>query len=315
MTEVFKPPFPFTNGHFSTVYASNFRKVAFGGQQRERLELADGDFLDLDWSFAPWASDTLVVLFHGLEGNAQRPYMLGAARVFVEAGIDVCSVNLRGCSGETNRLFRSYHSGGTEDVEAVLQFVLEKNRYKQLFFKGFSLGGNLVLRYCGEGRSLPKELKGVIGVSVPCDLYDSLCQLLDRKNRLYEWHFRKKLVAKLLAKQERFPDKLALSDIQDIKSLWDVDELYTSKAHGFVDALDYYAQCSCLPVLEHIPIRALIINAKNDSFLGAACYPESLSNPQLKLEIPQYGGHVGYYFLKKLAYNESRALKFVKQFL
>ena len=124
----YNPPFPFRSGHLSTIYSGVVRKVIGLSQERERIELSDGDFMDLDWSYADRATTQLVILLHGLEGNAQRPYIAGSAKHLNANGIDACAVNYRGCSGETNRLFRSYHSGATEDLDAVIKHILkEKN--------------------------------------------------------------------------------------------------------------------------------------------------------------------------------------------
>lgn len=309
----YNPPFLFRNGHLSTIYSAVFRKVAIQGQQRERLELPDGDFMDLDWSRTGQRSRRVLVLLHGLEGNAQRPYMLGSARVFSDAGFDVCAVNLRGCSGEPNRLYRSYHSGATEDLKEVLDHLDRAYSYEEVFLKGFSLGGNLILKYLGEEPDAAARIKAAMAISVPCDLHDSLRQLNKPRNSLYSHSFLNNLRAKLRAKQRLFPDRITDQMLARVRSLKDFDDLYTSQAHGFVDALDYYRRCSCLPLLGKIAVPTLLINADNDSFLGPDCYPESsgAGNPNLFFERPAFGGHVGFYQPGAVYYNEARAIQFV----
>ena len=309
----YSPPLLFRNGHIATIYAGLFRRVHGVEQQRERMNLPDGDFMDLDWSYAKDSSDKLVVLLHGLEGHGQRPYITGSAKIFNQHGYDACAVNFRGCSGETNMLFRSYHSGATEDLDAVLNHVVELGKYSHIIIKGFSLGGNMTLKYLGEGRSVPREVKAAVAVSVPCDLHDSLIQLLKPKNVLYAKRFRNHLVAKLWAKHEKFPDLISREDIRAIKNLKDFDDIYTSKAHGFDDALDYYTQCSSKQFLQGINTPTLIINARDDSFLGQACYPieEVDNNQNLYLEMPAYGGHVGFYEKDNISYTEKLAVKFL----
>ncbi|MDC6350989.1 alpha/beta fold hydrolase [Zeaxanthinibacter sp. PT1] len=308
----YTPPFYFKSGHLSTIYHGLFRRVHGLEQQRERVELWDGDFIDLDWSYSESPTGKVVILLHGLEGNGQRPYITGSAKAFNEAGYDACAVNFRGCSGETNRLFRSYHSGATEDLHAVVQHILEHKKYSELYLKGFSLGGNMAMKYLGEGRSLPPQVKGAVGVSVPCDLHDSLTRLLSTENYLYARRFRKHLVQKLKEKQKNFPDKLPDGLLNKIRTLKDFDDLYTSKAHGFKDALDYYDQCSALQFLPQIQIPSLIINARDDSFLGKSCYPFEIAdlNSCLYLETPIYGGHVGFYGEQNITYSEKRAINF-----
>ncbi|RAJ13887.1 YheT family hydrolase [Arenibacter echinorum] len=311
----YNPPFPFKNGHFSTIYSGLIRKIDGLTQIRERIELSDGDFLDLDWSYAPKPSSGVVILLHGLEGNAQRPYITGSAKQFNAVGIDACAVNYRGCSGETNRLFQSYHSGATEDLEAVINHILKEKKYANIYLKGFSLGGNLTLKYLGEGRSVPKEIKGAVAVSVPCNLHSSLLELLKPKNILYAKRFKKHLIEKLRAKQLLFPDKISDLDIAKINNLKDFDDVYTSRAHGFKDAIDYYQKSSSLQFIHAIRTPTLIINAQNDSFLGDQCYPhkEAEQNNSVHFELPLYGGHVGFYGQKNITYTEKRALKFVEE--
>lgn len=308
----YAPPILFRNGHFSTIYSGIIRSVNGVVQNRERIALSDGDFLDLDWSYAQSKSKKLVVLLHGLEGDAQRPYITGSAKILNQNGYDCCAVNLRGCSGEPNIKYRSYHSGATEDLMNILDHILSTRDYKSIFLKGFSLGGNLLLKYLGEGNQIPTELKGAVAVSVPCNLHDSCKQLLSTKNILYAIRFKGNLLEKLRQKQAMFPEKISNDDIKKIKTLMDFDDAYTSKAHNFKNALDYYEQCSSLQFLPNIQVPSLIINAKNDSFLGPDCYPvlETDNNPNLHLEMPNYGGHVGFWGKNNITYTEKRALDF-----
>ncbi len=311
----YSPPLLFRNGHIATIYAGLFRRVYGLEQKRERMILPDGDFLDLDWSYTRSEANRVVILLHGLEGHGQRPYITGSAKMFNVAGYDACAVNFRGCSGETNTLFRSYHSGATEDLEAVINHIIELDRYSEIYIKGFSLGGNMTLKYLGEGRKVPKEVKAAVTVSVPCNLHDSLIQLLKPKNVLYAKRFRNHLVAKLWAKHEKFPELITAREIKAVKNLKDFDDIYTSKAHGFENALDYYAQCSSGQFLKYIQLPTLIINARNDSFLGPPCYPEeeASKNPMLYLKMPVYGGHVGFFGAQNISYTEKMAVHFLDE--
>jgi len=294
------------------MYSGLVRKVNGVTQERERLALPDGDFLDLDWSFTPVPTKKVMILLHGLEGNAQRPYIMGSAKQAIPQGYDICAVNFRGCSGESNTLYRSYHSGATEDLESIILHILNSDKYDELYIKGFSLGGNLALKYVGEEREVPIEIKGVVAVSVPCSLHSSLLQLLQPKNYLYAKRFKNHLKTKMREKQQSFPLKISDADIKNIITLKDFDDIYTSRAHGFKDAMDYYKKCSSLQFLPNITIPTLIINAKNDSFLGPECYPykEAVENNSLYLEAPEYGGHVGFYGNQNITYTEKRIIKF-----
>jgi len=312
LESTYQPPFWAKNGHVSTIYTGLIRRVAIPQQKRERLLLADGDFLDLDWSYATVKADKLIILLHGLEGNAQRPYMTGTAKLCNDHGFDILAVNFRGCSGEPNRLFRSYHSGATEDLLAVVEHAVAKRQYQSLFIKGISLGGNMVLKYLGEGQDLPNELKGVVAVSVPCDLKGSSAELHKLKNRAYAMRFLEHLKKKLQIKLVQFPERLSQSDLNSIKTLIDFDHIYTSRAHGFKDAYDYYQKSSCRQFLREITVPTLIINSLNDSFLSPTCFPvkEAKNNGELFLEMPKHGGHVGFISSKRYFYDELRTLEF-----
>lgn len=311
----YKTPFLFKNGFVSTVYSGLIRRVNGLLQERERITLSDGDFLDLDWSYSNEKTNKLIVILHGLEGNGQRPYMTGTAKLFNSKSIDAVCVNFRGCSGEDNLKYRSYHSGATDDLEEIIYHILETKTYSEIYIKGFSLGGNLMLKYLGERDEVPYEIKAGIAVSVPCDLHGSCKELHKIKNLAFHQNFKNHLVRRLRIKQLQHVDKLSVADLNSIKSLIDFDDVYTSKAHGFNDALDYYEKSSSLQFLPHIKTPTLILNALNDSFLSSECFPvkEAKENPCLFLEMPKHGGHVGFHLLRDYYYNEKRALEFIEK--
>ncbi len=311
----YTPPYIFRNAHFSTIFPNLTRTVKGIDQYRERLELTDGDFIDIDWSYTSNPDNTrrVAVLIHGLEGNAQRQYIMGLAKHLTKNDWNVAAVNLRNCSGEVNRLYRSYNAGVSEDLNSVIAHIIEKD-YGVISICGFSLGGNIALKYLGE-RKTPTQVKSAVAVSVPCDLYDSLKEINKSKNFIYQQRFIRSLKEKLYERQLVFPDKISKSDINACKSLMDIDDLYTSKAHGYVDAIDYYSKCSSKQFFNNIQVPTLIINAKNDTFLGSHCYPiqKAIENTNLFLETPDYGGHVGFYLYGEAYYNEKKTVEFLKK--
>ena len=167
----------FKNGHFSTIYSAKLRPNPSLVQHRERISLSDGDFLDLDFSYAQPSSQSLAILLHGLEGNAQRTYIKGQGKWCIRQGWDVCAVNYRGCSGEDNLMYPSYNAGKSDDLHEIVQYILEKDHYKQIALIGFSLGGNLLIKYLGE-RTPPKEITHGIVISAPLHLEGSLDYIL-----------------------------------------------------------------------------------------------------------------------------------------
>jgi len=310
----YKPSVTFKNGSVSTVYSGLWRPKIILHQQRERITLNDDDFLDLDWSFASKPSNKLIILLHGLEGNAQRLYVVGVAKYFNDNGVDALCVNFRGCSGEDNTKYYSYHSGATSDLHEVVQHAITLNRYEDIYINGFSLGGNVTLKYLGEQKfEIPKQIKGAMAVSVPCSLYGSCVELHKFKNCPYALMFLTTLKNKLRQKHQKFPEQLQPEDIKSINTLKDFDDVYTSKAHGFKDAMDYYTKCSSLQFLENINVKTLVLNALNDTFLSSDCYPYAIAktNKHLYLETPKNGGHVGFVGKRNVFYNEIRALEFL----
>ena len=309
----YQPSFFFRNGYVSTVYSGLWRPKIKLQQKRERISLNDGDFLDLDFSYTSKSSNKLIILLHGLEGNAQRLYVVGVAKQFNDNGVDAICVNFRGCSGEENTKYYSYHSGATHDLHDVINYVLSLQKYDEIFINGFSLGGNIILKYLGEEKfAIPKEIKGAIAVSAPCSLYGSCVELHKTRNYPYALMFLINLKAKLRRKLEMYPEKISKKEIKAISTLKEFDDVYTSKAHGFEDAMDYYTKCSSLQFLKNIKVKTLIINAINDSFLSPDCFPYDIArnNENLYLETPKYGGHVGFVGKNNVFYNETRALEF-----
>ncbi|MCW5519081.1 alpha/beta fold hydrolase [Aureitalea sp. L0-47] len=315
VSSTYQPPGAFRNGHFSTIYSAKLRVSPKLAQTRERLELSDGDFIDLDLSFSEKETNKIAVLLHGLEGNAQRTYIKGQGKVLVEDGWDICAVNYRGCSGEPNRKYLSYNSGKTDDLEIVIDHLLEKDSYQKIVLIGFSLGGNLLLKYLGERTHLPAQIKCGIAVSAPLSLKGSLDSLNKPLNWPYRTHFLIDLRKKYRQKTLLFPEKATRSELKEIKSLFAFDNIYTAPAHGFKDALDYYEKNSSLQFLDKISTPVFILNAENDSFLSAHCIPKELASnsKNIYLEASKYGGHVGFYQPGNVYYNETRCWKFLKE--
>ena len=309
-----------SSGHLQTIIPALFRKVVSSPYTRERITTPDGDFLDCDWLYAASSrpSQKLVIISHGLESNSHRPNVLGMARAVSLCGYDALAWNFRGCSGEPNRLPCAYHSGATEDLHTVLDHVAAK--YDEIYLIGFSLGGNLTLKYLGEqSEALSPKVKKAVMFSVPCDLAASSKQLSRVSNRLYERRFLNSLRQKIEQKATLFPNQISLAPYlkKQIKTLRDFDNYYTAPLHGFQNAEDYYAKCSAKQFISRITIPTLMVNAKNDVFLAPSCYPfdEAKSSDVFFLETSESGGHLGFITKKTphgLYWSEMRALGFIE---
>lgn len=309
LDSAYEPRGLFRNAHASTVIPSMLRRVLAPSYVRERLDLADGDFVDLDWLQA--GVRRLAVLCHGLEGDSSRPYMRGMARALTAAGWDVAAYNFRGCSGEPNRSSRTYHSGATDDLREVLAHAMPG--YDKTALVGFSLGGNLVLKYLGEeGAAAP--VAGAMAISVPVDLADACAHICSPSNRLYHDRFMRKLKKKIRAKAAAYPGTVDPAPLARVRDLREFDDAYTAPLHGFRDAADYYARCSSLPGLGDIRVPALLLTAANDPLLGDRCYPREVGrkSTHLNLEIADHGGHTGWYVRGGTYYSERRTVEFLE---
>ncbi|MBR9923028.1 MAG: alpha/beta fold hydrolase [Bacteroidetes bacterium] len=311
----YKAPSILRNPHFNTIYAALFRKVELD-YERERIFTTDGDFIDLDWAVI--GSDKLIIAIHGLEGHSGRPYIKGMLRYFGQKGWDGLGMNLRGCSGELNHRLETYHMGATDDLETVIQHVLEQDRYRQIVIAGFSLGGNIVLKYLGErGSDLHPALKAGLTFSVPCEVLTSNVEINRRQNRIYLKRFLKTMNQKILEKGEIIPDFDPLPEGRLPENFYEFDNWYTAPINGFKDAEDYWRKTSSLRFLPNINLPCLLISAKDDTFLSPQSYPynQAEANDSLYFENPSRGGHIGFVEWKENGayYTDRRAWEFVKE--
>lgn len=299
------------SGHLETIYPSLFRKVVAPNAVKERIITIDGDFLDLDWYRQ--GKSKLVIISHGLEGNSTRAYMLGMVNSFLKTGYDVLTWNFRSCSDEMNKQVIFYHSGATYDLDLVVKHACDA--YEEINLVGFSLGGNLTLKYLGEkGNSLSKIHRGV-AISVPLHLGSSSKKISETENTLYSKRFLRSLKKKVIEKSEAHPGQIPVETLRNIKTLADFDDFFTGPLHGFADAEEYYEVNSSLYFLDQIKVPTLVLNALNDPFLSEKCFPTTLAKSldQVYFEFPKHGGHVGFSPAnsEKPFYSEQRAVEFI----
>jgi len=311
ISSCFHPPRFLRNGHAQTIVPVLLPRRVRLSMQRERLELADGDFLDLDWARA--GRSRVAILTHGLEGSSTQSYIRGLAAALVAAGWDVLAWNFRGCSGEPNRLLRAYHSGETGDLAAVI--ARAATDYQKIALVGFSLGGNVVLKYLGEAPPHPAVAAGV-AISAPIDLAACAGQLDARwSNRLYLRRFLVSLAGKIEAKARLFPGQFDATGARRMRSFQEFDDRFTGPLHGFRDAADYWTQSSARQFLPRIALPTLLLQPQNDPFLapGAYPWPEAEASAHVHLEAPASGGHVGFLDLARglQPWSERRVVEFL----
>jgi uncharacterized protein len=310
--EYIHPPLLF-NGHLETIYPSLFRKIILS-YKRERITTPDSDFLDIDWLTRD--STRLIIISHGLEGNSTRPYVTGMAQTFFDHGYDVLAWNYRGCGDEINKQLRFYHSGATDDLDVIVRHAITKNKYSEIYLIGFSLGGNLTLKYLGESYPSSSLIKKAVAFSVPMDLYASCVQISKRSNWIYAQRFLRSLKKKIINKSKFYPS-LDIKGLSKINTLLEFDDRYTAPIHGFKNAIDYYTRSSSIHFLPKIKVPTLIVSALNDPFLSRECFPskEEYNNPLISFETSARGGHCGFSLFDQngVYWSELRALSFIQQ--
>ena len=310
----YRPSPFFRNGHIETIYPALFRKINDVKYERERLTLSDGDFIDLDW--LDNGSRNLIILTHGLEGSSDRQYIAGMARFFYEKKWDALAWNCRSCSGEMNLKFRLYHHGEIGDIGEVIQYALQLKNYEKIILAGFSMGGNISMKYLGvNGKEIPPAIKGCVAFSSPTDI-EAGADILDKaSNYIYKNRFLKQLKKKLFIKNEQFPGRLDMGRFKEINKWRDFDEIYSAPLNGYADAAAFYEDASAKNFIPNITVPTLLVQAKNDPILPEECYPKDLCKKleNIFLEIPEHGGHVGFWKPgERYAWSERRAWEFVQ---
>lgn len=299
----FQPAWWLPGPHLQTLWSPFCRRPQPLERQRERLWLEDGDFIDLDWHGPHDTQAPLVLVLHGLTGSSASHYVMGLQGRLGENGWASVAINWRGCSGEPNLLPRAYHSGASDDLGAVIEHLQRRRPLAPLHAVGYSLGGNVLLKYLGE-RAVDCPLRGAVAVSVPFRLDQCADRIGLGFSRVYQAHFMRAMLAYVKDKQRLFAhqgmaDRLSvmekLGPLDDVRTFWDFDGRITAPLHGFVDAQDYYRRSSSRYFLGDIRVPTLIIQATDDPFVFTHSVPtaDELS-ASTTLELQDKGGHVGF---------------------
>ena len=288
----FRAPWWCSNRHLQTLWGPLFRRNQTMALTHERLELQDGDFLDLVWTARQ--DGPIVVVLHGLEGSYRSHYIPGILETIHLHGWRAVLLHFRGCSGEHNRLPRAYHSGDTSDFAAVLRHIRMREPEVPLVALGYSMGGNVLLKFLGEtGVDVP--LRAGIAVSPTFNLHLAAQELDKGFSLLYQWHLVKRLVDKMQTKSQTVSFPFDVTQLGTFKTFREFDDYVTAPLHGFNGVDEYYSRSSCGPYLRDIRIPTLILHAKDDPFSSVEAIPtvDQLS-PTTTLELSAHGGHVGF---------------------
>lgn len=287
----FRPAWWLQGDHAQTLWPALFRWRARIAIEWERLELEDGDFLDLAWS-GP-ARAPVVLFLHGLQGGIRSHYATGMMRQLNRRGLRVCLMHFRGCGRRPNRLPVSYHSGKTDDPQRVLEHITRTTGEPPFGAVGISLGGNVLLKWLGE-QGENSTLQRAVAISVPFRLDDCARRLDHGLSRLYQRHLVNSLQDAYRRKFALMPSPLTV-DIDRLDTFRLFDDQITAPLHGFSGVDDYYQRCSSRRYLPGIRVPTLILQARNDPFTFPDTAPDADELPDhVWLEIPDGGGHVGF---------------------
>jgi predicted alpha/beta-fold hydrolase len=248
------------------------------------------------WQAQPRERPTLV-LVHGLEGSSDSGYMLGLAERAFTAGWNAVRLNQRNCGGTESLTPTLYNSGLSGDCRAVLFELIERDSLREIFFAGYSMGGNLVLKMAGElAGSAPRQLRGVAAVCPSADLAACADAIGRPGNFVYQNRFVNSLKNRMRRKAKLFPGIYDLTPIARVRTLREFDDVITATYCGFRDAADYYAQASALRVVGEIRVPALVLTARDDPFVPSASFSNSAvsKNSDVTVIAPEHGGHCAF---------------------
>jgi predicted alpha/beta-fold hydrolase len=294
----FRVPWWARGPHAQTLLARALRTARTPPFVRERIDTPDGDFLDVDWGPDPAPGAPVALVLHGLEGSSRRSYVGNVCRELLARGVRPVAMNFRGCSGETNRALRFYHSGETSDPAMVVDVIRARYPGRPVGALGFSLGGNVLLKMLGERPDGGTDLlDAAVAMSVPYDLAAG-CDLLERSvmGRAYTGYFMRSLRTKVESKRDRLAEVLDMEAVDGARTIRAFDDHVTAPLNGFADAQAYYEACSSTRFLAGIRVPTLLLHARNDPFLPPEAIPEAAAraNPSLAWSLEERGGHVGF---------------------
>lgn len=312
----FKPIWWLRNHHLQTLWPALFRRSLEVTVRHERRELPDGDFLDLAW--AGDETKPIVLILHGLGGSLDSTYVIRVMNAIVAQGWCALLMHFRGASGTPNRVDRSYHSGDTGDLAWLLAQIVQTTT-QPVAVVGYSLGGNVLLKWLGEGVAIPKQVCAAVAVSVPFELAKVANKLQQRGSRFYQWYLLRKLKQDYQQKFHNRSAPIPITHVQQLKTFWQFDDEVTAPLNGFVDVHDYYHRSSSRQYLRHIDVPTLVIHAKDDPFMTPDVIPALTEvSPMVQLEISEKGGHVGFIGANKTGkaqfWLEQRIVEYIKHF-
>jgi predicted alpha/beta-fold hydrolase len=313
----FKPAWWLRSSHLQTLWPVFFKRRHKLELVDEQVDLEDGDFVDLCWgknTSENVGEEKVVLILHGLEGSIESHYINGVVNRLQKSGFRPVLMHFRGCSGRVNKLARAYHSGETGDLAYIVEHIRTVTGSYPYAAVGFSLGGNVLLKWLGETTEA-NPLKKAVAVSVPFRLHDAAKRLEKGASKIYRNHLLASLRQTYNEKFELIESPLDV-DVSRLKSFWDYDDKVTAPLHGFAGAQDYYDQCSSRQYLKGIEVPTRIIHSLDDPFMFDSTAPgEDELSGNIDFVLTRNGGHVGFVSgslpLKPHYWSEEKIIEFI----
>lgn len=290
-------PFPFlSNPHWQTIVAACPVIREGPPSETQYVALDDGDQLAVEISTPEgWQpSDRSIVMGHGLTGNQNSPYLVRLARKFLRRGWRVCRMNMRGCGTGSGLARKPYHAGLSSDIHRVIETLHVQSPQSPIIVIGFSMSGNLVLKFAGEMHpALEEVVRHVIAICPAVNLNESSRRIKLPENKFYERMFVKELRRELQEREAHFPE-LPRTYLPEGISVYDFDELYTAPQWGYSCAEEYYARASSHDAIPNIRVPCHILFARDDPLIDHIVLDDLDLEPHIRVWKASGGGHMGF---------------------
>ena len=296
----FEPHSLLRNGHAMTIAAVYWRRsFPLPRPEARMFRVAEDSQLlaACHWQEGRRKDVPLLAIVHGLEGSCDSNYVLGIAEKAYQCGFHVVRLNQRNC-GDSEKLTPTlYNSGMSADYRAVLEALADDDGFTQIFFAGYSMGGNLITKMAGEyGDAPPRALRGICAICPAMDLASCADALNKRENYFYQRHFVKGLMARYARKAALFPKIYSRDGFGKIRSVRGFDDAITAPCFGYRDAQEYYETASARRVVGNVRVPMLMIAAQDDPFVPYESFLAALvaDNPAIRFVAPEHGGHCSF---------------------
>jgi hypothetical protein len=239
----------------------------------------------------------VIAIVHGLEGSCDSNYVLGIAEKAYQRGFHVLRLNQRNCGGTETLTPTLYNSGMSEDYRAVFEELARGDGFTQVFFAGYSMGGNLVTKMAGEyGEAAPRALRGVCAICPALDLAACADALQKPENYFYQRRFVNGLMSRYARKAALFPKIYSQNGFPRIRSVRGFDDAITAPCFGYRDAQEYYEAAGARKVVARVRVPTLMITAQDDPFVPYESFLAAMvaENPAIRFLAPEHGGHCGF---------------------